>query len=75
MLVRRQNFFQLISVQVSLDEDLMPVILGVDPDPRVDRKVLSKALRLVTATDWVHDELTQALLHSGERKTRILTFI
>jgi hypothetical protein len=54
-----------ITAEVSLDEKLWPVVLGFDPDPVVDRKVLSSALRLVTATDWVHDELTQALMHSG----------
>lgn len=56
----------MITAEVSLDEELWPVVLSLDPDPKVARKVLSSALRLVTATDWVHDELTQALMHSGK---------
>jgi hypothetical protein len=54
-----------ITAEVSLDEKLWPVLLGFDGDPLIDRRVLSSALRMVTATDWVHDELTQALMHSG----------
>ncbi|XP_065351092.1 cadherin-like and PC-esterase domain-containing protein 1 [Cloeon dipterum] len=61
----RQNFFQLISIQISLDEELSPIIESVEPDPRVERRTLSKLFRLVTSADSVHDELTRALLYSG----------